>query len=78
MKYFELVVDCGHVGAGRSLEVTRYFEANSLLDAYDSARYMPRSKKKSNSIKRVQEITFPEYQMGKVAERENNYLNTFA
>lgn len=78
MKYYELIVECGHVGIGRSLEVTRYFEADSVLSAFESAKNMPRSKKKASSVKQVMEITYSEYLLGKLTEKQNNYLNTFS
>lgn len=78
VKYYELIVECGHVGMGKSLEVTRYFEADSVLSAFVSAKNMPRSKKKASSVKRVIEITYSEYLLGKLSEEQNNYLNTFS
>lgn len=76
MKYFELVVSCGHVGKGRSIEIRRFFEAENLLQAYDSAKFMPRSKKKRDSVKYVKEISFNEYEIGKMTEMDNFYLNS--
>ena len=39
VKYFELVIACGHVGSGKALEVYRYFEAEDIVTAYESAKY---------------------------------------
>lgn len=78
MKYYELIVECGHVGAGKGLEVTRYFKADSIISAYESAINMPRSKKKPDSIKHVVEVSYYVYSLGKLAEKQNNYLNTFS
>lgn len=74
-RYFSIVVACGHVGHGNSIEVTRYFEAEDILSAMDSARFMPRSKKKASCIKRISPITYDEYLAGKLEEAENPYLN---
>lgn len=78
MKYYELIVECGHVGMGRSLEVTRYFQADSVLSAFESAKDMPRSKKRASSVKQVVEISYSDYLLGKSEEKENSYLNTFS
>ncbi|GEQ23409.1 hypothetical protein CBU02nite_39150 [Clostridium butyricum] len=75
-KYYLIIVESGHVGAGKSIEISRYFEDFSLAAAYYSASNMPRSKKKSNSIKLVQEISYEQYCQGKLSENLNQYLQT--
>ncbi|HHW61303.1 MAG TPA: hypothetical protein GX404_05300 [Syntrophomonadaceae bacterium] len=74
--YFRVVVACGHIGCRREVEVTRYFEADSAIDAWESALMMPRVKKsqRSRAIRRVEQIDVMEYLWGKLAERENPYL----
>jgi transcription elongation factor Elf1 len=76
-KYFLIVVECGHVGRNRSVEVTRYFKDIDIVNAYCSALYMPRSKKKPSSVKEVREISQEIYLLGIEEERNNQYLNTF-
>lgn len=76
-KYYRVIVGCGHVGKRRMIEITRYFEAENLLQCYDSAFFMPRSKKKPNCIKLIEEISFQEYLNGKKEEEINYYLNTY-
>jgi len=75
LKYYLVVVECGHVGAGKCLEVTRYFQGYNLVSTYLSTLYMPRSKKKTDSIKLIKEISYEEYVQGKKLEKENSYLN---
>lgn len=31
-KYYRVIVCCGHVGVKKSIEITRYFEGNSILE----------------------------------------------
>ena len=76
-KYYLVVIECGHVGTGRSLEVARYFKDFNPINAYICASIMPRSKKKCNSVKLIKEISYEEYLIGKQLENENLYLNTF-
>lgn len=75
-KYYLIIIECGHVGAGKSIEITRYFEDFSLVEAYYSAINMPRSKKKSDSIKFIKEISYQQYCEGKLSEKLNPYLQT--
>jgi hypothetical protein len=77
-KYYLVIVKCGHLGFGRSVEITRYFKDYNVLNVYFSAKEMPRSKKHSTSVVRVKEITYCEYLKGKEEEKENPYLNTCA
>lgn len=77
-KYYLVVVQCGHVGYRNSFEVTRYFKDFDILNAYISAREMPRSKKKNSSVKTIKQITYEEYIVGKELEKDNVYLNTYA
>lgn len=76
MRYFSVIVACGHVGNNNSIEVTRFFKAKDILNAMYSARFMPRSKKKPSCIKRVSSITYDEYLAGKLEELNNPYLSS--
>lgn len=76
-KYYRVIVCCGHVGAKKSIEITRYFEGNNIVECYEDAIYMPRSKKKPGCIKEIFEIGSNEYIEGKENEKNNLYLNTF-
>lgn len=73
-RYYKVIIACGHIGHGGSLEVTRYFKAFNTLDCYTSAFHMPRAKKKCDSIKLIEQISLEQYTMGKQTEDENPYL----
>lgn len=75
-RYYRVIVECGHVGCGKKIEITRYFKANDAIQCYLSALYMPRSKKKPDSVKLIEPIEIKEYLVGKQAEKSNCYLNT--
>lgn len=74
--FFKVVVACGHLGFRREVEITRYFQANNALEAWDSAMHMPRAKKGQGSrcVRKVEQIDCLQYLYGKIAEAENPYL----
>ncbi len=76
--FFKLILEGGHVGAGKSYEVVRYLEGRDIISVLFSASLFPRVKKKGSqkSIKLIQEITRSEYLQGRWREREDPYLNT--
>lgn len=76
--YYQIITECGHVGARNSLEVTRYFKDFDIITAYNCAQQMPRSKKKNNSVKSIKLITYEEYLSGKALEENDPYLNTYS
>lgn len=75
-KYYRVIVACGHVGSGRSIEITRYFEAESAVKCYIDAYYMPRAKKNNDCVKLVEEIAYLEYSRSRNEESSNYYLST--
>ena len=76
--FFKLILESGHVGAGKSYEVVRYLEGRDIFSVLYSASCFPRVKKKGSrkGIKLIQEITRWEYIQGRRREREDPYLNT--
>ncbi len=76
--FFKLVLESGHVGAGKSYEMVRYLQGNDIFSVMFSASHFPRVKKKRyrKGIKLIQEITKGEYIQGRMREREDPYLNT--
>ena len=73
--YFRVVVECGHVGAGKSFEAVRYWEAKNASHALSSASALPRAKKKNLAVvKSVIPITQDEYALGLKEEASNPYL----
>jgi len=76
--FFKLILESGHVGAGKSYEMVRYLEGGDIFSVLFLASHFPRVKKKRyrKGIKLIQEITKREYLQGRMREREDSYLNT--
>ena len=60
MKFFMIRCERGHMGTGRSIDITFAIAANNLLEAQDKAKRMP-SVKHTRGIMFGHEITFEEY-----------------
>lgn len=75
--FFKLVMEGGHVGAGKSYEMVRYFEADDISCVLDKSLHSPRLKKKESAggIKLIKEVSWREYIRGKKKERRDPYLN---
>jgi hypothetical protein len=75
--YFKLVMEGGHVGAGKSYEMVRYFQGDDIFGILARTRSIPRFKKKAfgEGIKLIKEISWGEYLTGKGRERKDPYLN---
>jgi hypothetical protein len=75
--YFKLVMEGGHVGAGKSYEMVRYFKGDDIFGILARSRSIPRLKKKEfgGGIKLIEEISWREYLTGKGRERSDPYLN---
>ena len=73
--YFKLVMEAGHVGAGKSCDMVRYFEGDDIFGVLARSRRIPRLKKKEsgNGIKLIKEISRREYIHGKGQERRNPF-----
>jgi hypothetical protein len=75
--YLELIMETGHVGAGKSCDMVCYFEGDDIFDILARSCCMFRLKKKESGvgIKLIKEISWREYIHGKGRERRNPYLN---
>lgn len=75
--FFKLVLEAGHVGAGKSYDMVRYFRGKDIISVMDSALRTPRVKKKGRGqgIKLIQPISEKEYFLGKIIEADDPYLN---
>ena len=64
--FYKIVVECGHVGAGKTFDVVRYFQGNNIHEIIRKARKLPRvkSKKSSKAIKLIKNISEDEYLAG--------------
>jgi hypothetical protein len=76
--FFKLILEGGHLGAGKSYEVARYFKGKDIVSVLTWAFHIPRAKKKESGkgIKMIKEISKKEYVLGKMQERRDPYLNS--
>jgi len=75
--FFKLILEGGHLGAGKSYDVVRYFRGKDIVSVLTWAFHIPRAKKKESGkgIKMIKEISKKEYVLGKMKERKDPYLN---
>ena len=68
MQYFEVILENGHMGAGNSCEVKRYFYGKDAISMLSSIRRLPRIKKRHTieAVKSIRPITKKEYIQGKI------------
>ncbi len=73
--YFKLVMEAGHVGAGKSCDMVRYFAGDDIVGIFARSRSIPRLKKKESGtgIKLIKEISRQEYIHGKGREGRNPF-----
>ena len=76
--YFKLILENGHVGAGKSLETVRYFRGESPVDMFSMAARIPRAKGKDRGtgVKLIQSVTRDEYIKGVQRASDDRYLET--
>ena len=76
--YFKLILENGHVGAGKSLETVRYFRGENPVDMFSLAAGVPRVKGKNSGtgVKMVQSVSREEYIKGVQQAAGDRYLST--
>jgi len=76
--YYKAIIECGHLGAGKSLDTVRYFRADNPVDLFSAAARIPRAKGKSlgTGVKLLEKITREEYKKGIEETRSSLYLLT--
>ena len=69
-KYFKVIMECGHMGAGTSNEIVRYLKARDTVELFDDLKNHPglKSKGTTKHISLVKPISQQEYESGKVLE----------
>jgi len=74
--YYRLVVENGHVGAGKSIDTVRYFMAENPVDLFSNAARIPRAKGKANAsgVKLIERVTRDQYEQGLALTQNNVYL----
>lgn len=77
MAYYKVVMKGGHVGAGKSYDFVRYYEANDMLSAFLNAMSLSRVKKNPNGtgIYSIEMVNNEEFLQGKRKEKRDPYLS---
>ena len=75
--YYKLILENGHIGAGKSLETVRFFRGESPVDMFDIAARIPRVKGKNRGtgVKLIQSISKDEYIQGIRQVAGDKYLS---
>ncbi len=70
--FYKVIVEYGHLGAGRGFEMTRFVKGRDPLHVFEILRTMPRVKKKTSlrSVKLLKEVTEAEYLSGRKHMKE--------
>ncbi len=74
--YYKLILDGGHVGAGKSHTFVRYFKGRDMVTVMRNALKMPRLKRRGtlDAIKEITQISRQEYLEGIKREKMDRYL----
>ena len=75
--YYKMILENGHVGAGKSLETVRYFKGEGPVDMFQFAARVPRVKGKDRGtgVKLVQSVSRDEYIKGIQQSADDRYLS---
>ena len=75
--YYKVLMEGGHLGSGKSYDMTRYFIADSMVSIFDLLGRFPRLKTKgvSKSVKLIEPISEEEFKSGKAKESTDPYLS---
>jgi hypothetical protein len=76
MAFYKVTMKGGHVGAGKSFDFVRFYEAQDMLSAFLNAMTLSRVKKDRNGtgIYSIENISTEDFLKGKRQERQNPYL----
>lgn len=76
--YYKLILESGHIGAGKSIETVRYFRGENTVDIFGIASRIPRVKGKNRctGVKLVQSVSRDEYLKGIKNSGGDSYLKT--
>lgn len=74
--YFKVLMEGGHLGAGKSYDMVRYLKADNIGVIFDLLGHFPRVKAKgiTKSVKLIKPITEEEFVAGKTGELRDPYL----
>ena len=74
--YYKVLMEGGHMGAGSSYDMCRYFKAESISAIFNLLGRLPRLKKKglTDAVKLVEQVSEQEYRVGRHGEAMDPYL----
>ncbi|UCF31894.1 MAG: hypothetical protein JSV26_05695 [bacterium] len=74
--YYRMVIEGGHLGAGKATEMVRYFRSDDPVDLFSTAARMPRAKGKTfgTGVKLIERITREQFEEGISRNRIDPYL----
>ncbi|MDH4100364.1 MAG: hypothetical protein OEV28_07285 [Nitrospirota bacterium] len=66
--YYRILLEKGHVGAGKSQERMYYSAGNDIISLYAAAMVMPgvKNKRRGNGVKLIEQISREEFLKGKL------------
>lgn len=75
--FFKVIIEGGHVGAGKSCEAVRYFEARDAITLFNLLKIYPGIKCKHSGcgISMIIPISEKEYRNGKQREKKDPYYS---
>jgi len=74
--YYKVLMEGGHMGAGKSYDMCRYFSVSNIGVIFDLLGRMPRLKSKGlgSSVKLIEPISREEFKKGRSSEMTDPYL----
>jgi hypothetical protein len=74
--YYRLILEGGHMGAGKSVDMVRYFRSDDPVDLFSMAARAPRAKGKTfgTGVKLIEKITRDQFEEGLAKSVNNPYL----
>ena len=74
--YYKILMEHGHMGAGKSLDVVRYIEADNVEILFDELKSWPglKAKESGRPVSMVKPISRQEFEVGKVLEFKRKYI----
>ena len=69
--YYKVLMELGHMGAGKSIEIVRYFEADDAVSLFNRLKHYPaiKSKKCGLGIGMIEAVTGEEYNAGRKKDK---------
>jgi hypothetical protein len=76
--YYKVLMELGHMGAGKSNETLRYFKADNLPTLFKTLKQYPglKSKGRTGGVLMVESINRQAYEKGKVLEWKRDYASS--